>query len=692
MTEQASTPAPDPADARPQDTGAIDLAAWAAGKDGLPDQRQVPDACMPQRAAAERPGFRRWAMKGAETAGSRQGFHGETAERTHSWLRVMCLTGVDYFSSLGYQPAIAAIAAGFISPVATLVLVVLTLFGALPVYRRVASESFRGEGSIAMLERLLPWWAGKAFVLVLLGFAGTAFIITITLSAADAAAHAVENPLMPQVLHHANLPITLLLIILLGAVFLRGFQEAIGIAVVLVAVFLALNAVVIVNSFILVAADPSVLGDWTSAMMRQGGGSPIGVIALALVVFPQLALGLSGFETGVTVIPQINGEGDAPGRKPLHRIAGAKKLLTTAAITMSVFLLTSSLVTTLLIPQKEFAPGGGANGRALAYLAHEHLGPIFGTAYDVSTIAILWFAGASAMAGLLNIVPRYLPRYGMAPAWARAIRPLVIVFTLIAILVTFVFNASVDEQNGAYATGVLALISSAAVAVTLSARRKRQWKRAAFFGLVALILVYTLVVNVVQRPDGIRIALLFVLGILVVSLLSRLRRSFEIRATSVTFDDAALEFLREAEDFGSVHLVANEPGARDALEYKVKAKEERRDSNIPGRASIIFLEVEKTDSSDFEEDLVVRGIIRHGFRVLEVASGNVPNTIAIVLLQIRNLTGVVPHVYFEWTEGNPVSNMIRFLVSGEGEVAPVTREVLRETEPDVRRRPMVHVS
>ena len=690
MTEQASTSAPDPASPA-QDSRAIDLQAWAAGKDGLPDQRQVPDACLPQQRS-RRGGFRRWAMHGSESAGAKEGFHSEGTGHTHSWLRVMCLTGVDYFSSLGYQPAIAAIAAGFISPVATLVLVVLTLFGALPVYRRVASESFRGEGSIAMLERLLPWWAGKLFVLVLLGFAGTAFIITITLSAADAAAHAVENPLMPHALHGANLPITLLLIVLLGAVFLRGFQEAIGIAVVLVAVFLTLNAVVIVDSFLLVAAHPAVLGDWTSAMLRQGGGSPIGVLALALVVFPQLALGLSGFETGVTVIPQIRGTGDAPGTKPLRRIAGAKKLLTTAAITMSVFLLTSSVVTTLLIPQREFQPGGAANGRALAYLAHEHLGPVFGTAYDVSTIAILWFAGASAMAGLLNIVPRYLPRYGMAPAWARAIRPLVIVFTLIAILVTFVFDASVDRQNGAYATGVLALISSAAVAVTLSARRKRQWKRAGFFALVALVLVYTLVVNVVQRPDGIRIALLFVLGILIVSFASRLRRSFEIRATSVTFDDEALEFLREAEDFGEIHLVANEPGARDALEYRVKAKEERRDSNIPGRASIIFLEVEKTDSSDFEEDLVVRGIVRHGFRVLEVASGNVPNTIAIVLLQIRNLTGVVPHVYFEWTEGNPVSNMFRFLVSGEGEVAPVTREVLRETEPDVRRRPMVHVS
>jgi hypothetical protein len=692
MTEQAETASPS-ASGQPDpvrtDTGGIDARAWAAGEDGLPDQRTVPDVCA--AAPPRRRGFRRWALQGADAAGSHQGPHG-VAERTNHWLRVMCLTGVDYFSSLGYQPAIAALAAGFISPVATLVLVALTLLGALPVYRRVASESFRGEGSIAMLERLLPWWAGKLFVLVLLGFAGTAFIITITLSAADAAAHVVENPFVPAAMREANLPITLLLIVLLGAVFLRGFHEAIGIAVVLVAVYLVLNAVVIVQSFVLAFQEPEVFTRFQAGMLLQGGGSAIGVVAVALVVFPQLALGLSGFETGVTVIPQIRGDGDQPGKRPEGRIRGAKQLLTTAAVTMSVFLITSSLVTTLLIPQREFQPGGEANGRALAYLAHEHLGEVFGTAYDVSTIAILWFAGASAMAGLLNIVPRYLPRYGMAPTWARATRPLVIVFTGLAIAVTFVFDASVNAQGGAYAAGVLVLITSAAVAVTLSARRKRQWRLVAGFGTTTIVLLYALVVNLIERPDGLRIALLFILGILVVSFASRVRRSFEIRATSVTFDEDALEFLREAEDFGEVHLVANEPGARDAQEYRIKAKEERRDSNIPGRASIIFLEVEKTDSSDFEEDLEVRGVIRHGFRVLEVASGNVPNTIATVLLQIRNLTGVVPHVYFEWTEGNPVTNMIRFLVSGEGEVAPVTREVLRETEPDVRRRPMVHVS
>lgn len=691
MTEQTPTPAgaAPGGPALPAGAGAIGPRAWAAGDSGLPDQRSVPDACAPARRRRGR--FARWALQGAEEAGTRQGPHGQV-EHTRSWWQVMCLTGVDYFSTLGYQPAIAAIAAGFVSPVATLVLVAITLFGALPVYRRVASESFRGEGSIAMLERLLPWWGGKLFVLVLLGFAGTAFIITITLSAADAAEHAVSNPLMPEALQGAHLPITLLLIVLLGVVFLRGFEEAIGIAVVLVALYLALNAVVIVDAVTRVLARPDLVSTWTAGMLLQGGGGPIGVVVVALVVFPQLALGLSGFETGVTVIPQIRGRGDAPGQRPEARIRGAKRLLTTAALTMSVFLVTSSLVTTVLIPQREFQPGGAANGRALAYLAHTNLGDGFGTAYDLSTIAILWFAGASAMAGLLNIVPRYLPRYGMAPTWARAVRPLVIVFTLIAIVLTFVFGASVDGQGGAYATGVLVLITSAAVAVTLSCRRKRQWKRMVGFGFVALVLAYTLVVNVIERPDGLRIALFFILGILIVSIASRVRRSFEVRATSVTFDEPALEFLREAEAFGEVHLVANEPDAGDALEYRVKAKEERRDSHIPGRASIVFLEVTKADSSDFEEDLVVHGAVKHGFRVLEVRSGNVPNTIATILLQVRNLTGVVPHIYFEWTEGNPISNLFRFLVSGEGEVAPVTREVLRETEPDVRRRPMVHVS
>ena len=405
----------------------------------------------------------------------------------------MCLTGVDYFSTLGYQPGIAFLAAGALSPIATLVLIFLTLFGALPMYRRVAAESPYGDGSISMLENLLSRWKGKLFVLALLGFAATSFIITITLSAADATAHIVENPFVLEhldFLHH-RIIVTLVLISALGGIFLRGFKEAIGIAVFLVVIFIALNLTVIFRGFYEIFTHPTVFWDWRNVLFSTYS-NPLAMIGYALFVFPRLALGLSGFETGVVVMPLVKGDikvdyepaphhvthGTESPAQLAGRIHNARKLLTAAALIMSVLLLGSSIVTTMLIPPHEFRPEtlteepGAANGRALAYVAHLYFGEVFGTIYDLSTISILWFAGSSALAGLLNIVPRYLPRYGMAPEWARATRPLVVVFTAICFIVTILFRADVDAQGGAYATGVLALMTSAAIAVTLSARRR----------------------------------------------------------------------------------------------------------------------------------------------------------------------------------------------------------------------------
>lgn len=379
----------------------------------------------PEKAAGSSRSWRAWLLEGlSEQTARHPGPHGTppAEHKGHAWWRVMCLTGVDYFSTLGYQPGIAALAAGLLSPLATLVLLALTLGGALPVYRRVAHESPHGEGSIAMLERLLPWWAGKLFVLVLLGFAATDFMITITLSAADASAHVVENPFAPHWLHGANLWITLGLISGLGAIFLKGFKEAIGIAVVLVAIYLGLNLIVLADAVWNVANKPVDVSNWWQAA-RAAHSSPLAMIGVALLVFPKLALGMSGFETGVAVMPQIRGAASDTYANPAGRIRDTRRLLTTAALIMSGFLLVSSLATTILIPAPEFKAGGQANGRALAYLAHTYLGEAFGTVYDVSTIAILWFAGASALAGLLNLVPRYLPRYGMAPEWTRAVRP-----------------------------------------------------------------------------------------------------------------------------------------------------------------------------------------------------------------------------------------------------------------------------
>jgi len=625
---------------------------------------------------------KRWILKQDE---------GEHSSKKSSWWAVMCLTGVDYFSTLGYQPAIAALAAGLLSPLATLVLVILTLFGALPVYRRVANASFKGEGSISLLERLLPWWAGKLFVLIMLGFAATDFMITITLSAADAAAHAVQNPILASS-HLSQMALTIGLILVLAIVFLIGFKEAIGLAVGLVGLYLLLNLVVVAVGLYKIAAQPMLVTGWQNALVQQHG-SPFMMIAIALMVFPKLALGLSGFETGVAVMPQIKGSQLDENGKPAKRIVGAKRLLTTAALIMSFFLITTSFITTLLIPQSEFQAGGQANGRALAYLAHLYLGPVFGTMYDLSTILILWFAGASAMAGLLNLVPRYLPRYGMAPQWAAYSRPLVFVFTGVAIYVTMLFRANVDSQAGAYATGVLVLITSASLSATLLAARKKQRALILFFALITVLFAYTTVANIIERPDGVRIASFFIGAIVVISIISRVRRAFGLRSRTVHFDDDAHKFLTmDSIDEHGVTLIAHEPHGEGISEYIAKEIDERRFSNIPSERNTLFLEIEVSDSSDFIEDLVVEGSFIFGFRALKVKSSSIPNAIAAVLLAIRDEYGVIPDVYFEWSEGNPVSNMAKFLVTGGGEIAVVTREVLRQSEPNHKLRPRVHVS
>jgi hypothetical protein len=400
---------------------------------------------------------------------------------------------------------------------------------------------------------------------------------------------------------------------------------------------------------------------------------------------------MSGFETGVAVMTHVDGDPGDTEEQPAGRVRGAKRMLSLAALIMSVFLVTSSFVTTLLIPADQFQPGGDAAGRALAFLAHGYLGNGFGTVYDLSTIAILWFAGASAMAGMLNLIPKYLPRYGMAPQWSRAVRPLVLLLTSVAFLVTWILDANVNAQGGAYATGVLVLFTSAGAAVALAARRAGQRRLFWAYAAVTLVFVYTTVDNVVERPDGVKIGACFIGAILAVSLLSRLSRSFELRTTDVEPDATAELFLRDCAR-RTIRLVANDPGARDRMEYAEKLRQIRADQDLPDDSDVIFVEVTVRDPSDFESTLAVQGQVMHGaHRVLVVESSSVPNALAALLLHARDLTGVIPHIYFEWTEGNPAANFARFLLFGVGEVAPVTREVLRRAEPRRGRRPHVHV-
>jgi hypothetical protein len=629
-------------------------------------------------------GFMSWFLEGANS-GEDQVHHQD------AWWRVMCLTGVDYFSTLGYQPGIAFLAAGLLSPLATLILVLVTLFGALPTYCIVAKASPNGQGSVAMLERMLPGWQGKILVLLLLGFAATAFIITITLSAADATAHIVENPIVsPLGLGAHRVEVTLVLLTLLGALFLKGFKEAIGLSFVIVAVYLGLSAVILGEASMHILRHPELVSGWVSKLFHEYQ-PPLTMLGLSALLFPKLALGLSGFETGVAVMPLVKGDPDDSESDPKGRVRNARYLLITAGLIMSVYLVLSSVVTTWMIPPEYFEVGGPANGRALAYLAHSRLGFTFGTCYDVSTILILWFAGASAIAGLLSLVPKYLPRYGMAPSWSKAVRPLVVFFSAVAFAVTAMFKADVDAQAAAYATGVLVLITSAAIAATIYIwDRFRKWRL--FFITVTAIFIYTAFDNMSERPEGVAIAVFFITAILLASVLSRCIRSTELRVESVSWDDQAKEFIQNAlgSHWGEIRILPHRSGMMD---LKLKEQRSRKVHSIQAEeGDFIFLEVELSDSSDFSSEcLHVTGVEVGPHKILRCTSPAIPNAIAAILLDIRNTTGKTPHAYFGWAEGHPIAYTLKYIFLGEGETAMVTREILRSIESDENRRPVIHV-
>jgi hypothetical protein len=656
----------------------------------------------------------------------------EHQHKTHPWWQVMCLTGVDYFSTLGYQPSIAISAVGNLSPFATLLLVLVTLFGAYPVYAKVAAASPHGEGSISMLQKLVASWKGKLIVLVLLGFAATDFIITMTLSAADAAEHIVGNAIFKaKVPHHEAwlIPSTCFLLIILGAVFLKGFKEAVGIAMVLVALYLGLNALVLAEGIHQIMADTSIIAKWKEALFDSPKSPNILALAAMIIVgFPKLALGLSGFETGTAVMTLVKGDKKDSTEHPVGRIKNTRKLLLAAALIMSVLLIASSFVTTLLIDHNKItAAGGEANGRALAYLAQKFFGNTFGTVYDISTILILWFAGASAMAGLLNLVPRYLPKYGMAPEWTKANRPLVLLFMFISIAVTLIFKFNVDAhtahwnevvkrvgaeaaeelvkqgreskphtfveaQAGAYATGVLVLMTSAALAVTITQRRKHRISKFAF-GFITLIFVYTLAANIWFRSDGLKIAAFFIGATVLVSFISRIWRTLELRVSSVELDLKALELVRKATASGRpLRIIPNRPESKDREEYERKEIETRRDHDLEPEEQILFVEVTIKDASNFTGTVKVRGYEVDGYKVLRATGVAVPNSLAALLLHLGLLTGTRAHAYFNWGERGPGAYLMKFLFSGEGDIAPLTREILRRVETDQNLRPVIHAA
>lgn len=595
-------------------------------------------------------------------------------EHTYPWYLVLWLTGVDYFSTLGYQPGIALLAAGALAVPATAVLVAVTLLGAVPVYSAVAKRSYAGQGSIALLENLFSGWTSKIMVLVLIGFAATDFVITMTLSAADAARHAISNPYLHPFAGSSHMRVTLFLLLLLAIVFIAGFREAIRLAYVIAVPYMLLNLIVLLWCSAKLVAQPSLMSNWHSALAMRGDWTAI-FIASALV-FPKLALGLSGFETGVSVMPLVSGvvPGDVENTIP-GRIRNTRKLLLTAALLMSVLLVLSSFVAAALIPESAYQIGGAADGRAISYLAHLYLGNVFGTVYDISSILILWFAGASAMAGLLNLIPRYLPRYGMAPDWVAYQRPLVLVLFAIDVLVTLAFRASVNAQGDAYATGVLVLMLSAAIAVTVSLWREASWKqpklylRCFYFFLVAIVFLYTAIRNILERPDGAIIASIFIFVLLTASALSRIARSTEMRVSEAKFVDASSAELWSSIQGKKVNLIPN--AVASAEERSQLTQKIRQHYKVDG--PIAFLHVNLMDNrSDFLAPLQLK-LSREQDNYLIEAFGAVAvaNSVAYVSELLDPIS-----IVMGLTRRPMMRQSFQYIVFGEGETGLLVYSIL----------------
>ena len=380
-------------------------------------------------------------------------------------------------------------------------------------------------------------------------------------------------------------------------------------------------------------------------------------------------------------MPFVEGEpGDEASAVPIGRIRATRKLLLSAALVMSFMLLLSSYVTTLLIPPEAYGTGGKAAGRAIAYLAHGLLGNVFGTVYDMWTIAILWFAGASAMAGLLNLIPRYLPRFGMAPQWTEYRRPLVLLLLAVGVVVTLVFNAEVEAQAGAYATGVLALILSAAIAAALALwkefradgplpGRLRILGLCLFFWIVTGVFAFTFVDNVISRPDGVIIASVFIFGIMLFGAISRYIRSTELRASEIQFeDDESVELWKSilAKKVNLVPLRSSAPAA-----YEHKAADLRRHYAVTGPLAFVHVHL-IDDRSEFLASMRVQ-VSRTGVDYVINVHGavSVANTIAYVSELIDPI-----RLFLSLTGENQMAQALRYLLWGEGEVGLMVYKIL----------------
>jgi hypothetical protein len=665
------------------------------------------------------------------------------------WPLVLCLIGVDYFSTLAYLPSIAVEAAGPLAPFAAGGVVLVTFLLALPVYWYVVGRSHDGRGATGLLEDLIPGWRGKLVVLTLLGFVAADFVITRSLSLADAAIHLIRNPhgqrLLSQVparllgSDHALWPPLEYLLrritqpqvaITLGlSVVSFGFwlvlKRSIGRKILYVtagavACYLTLVAIVIVSTFVFVAQHREIWQSWldaTHAIGQTGGESAASLpharlsawMSVILWSFPQMALGLSGFEMIMTVVPRVSGGVGQEAGTLAGRVRNSRKLMLTAASVMALYLVSAVLVTTLVVPGAALAPGGEAEHRALAYLAHGSpvadginstsvsplFGDRFGDVFDLSSAFILCLAGASVTMGLQNLLPHYLNRLGMDVSWAGRVGAILLVLNVIVLLVTVVFQASPSSQQWAYATSVLVLMAGAALAASkdLSAAATHRRKRMALVVLAACASGFFLVMTaltVLINSSGLAIAMAFVLAILVSSCVSRWIRSTELRFEGFDFaDDATHERWSELCGSGPKVLVPHRPGQTSLAEKsRVLHREHRLDPATP----TIFVEAVLGDPSNFYQKPLMK-IEREGeLEVIRVSRCvSISHVLAAICLEMCHGGGEPPEIIFGWSHEQPLAANLNFLLLGEGNIPWMVKELVRRAMPPSARQPRIRI-
>jgi len=304
---------------------------------------------------------------------------------------------------------------------------------------------------------------------------------------------------------------------------------------------------------------------------------------------------------------------------------------------------------------------------------------------------ILCLAGASVTMGLRELVPQYLHRLGMELEWAHNVGAILRVFYGVNLALTILFRASVLAQRGAYATSVLVLISSAAIAAAFDRWQKSSgpWFRRTPWAFVSLCTFFSIsaVAAMCASPDGLVIAFCFVFALLASSIVSRVLRSMELRFEGFEFNDDRSRFLWESLIFMEFPiLVPHRPGRHSLL---LKEEAIRKRHRLVPEVPLVFIEAEIGDASDFYQRPLLEVCQEDGRFIVRICRCvSVAHVLAAAALELSKV-GKPPEIHFGWSNETPISANISFLLFGQGNVPWMVRELIRKAEPDEARGPPV---